>query len=57
MSTLKAQIEAGHYINDSQDIRDLIRREQKPRTQIEAIRAALMKAKTSAEPRPQTLRC
>ena len=34
---VKAQINAGHYTNDSECIRDLIRREQERRAEIEAI--------------------
>ena len=49
---VKAQITAGHYTNDSEYIRDLIRREQERSAQIEAIRAALIEGETSGEPRP-----
>lgn len=49
---IKAQIDAGHYTNDSEYIRDLIRREQEHSTNIEAIRAALIEGETSGEPRP-----
>ena len=48
---VKAQITAGHYTNDSEYIRDLIRREQERSAQIEAIRAALIEGETSGEPR------
>ncbi|RJG15264.1 type II toxin-antitoxin system ParD family antitoxin [Massilia cavernae] len=48
---IKAQIEAGHYTNDSEYIRDLIRREQERRTDIEAIRAALIEGEASGEPK------
>ena len=48
---IKAQIEAGHYTNDSEYIRDLIRREQERSVEIEAIRAALIAGETSGEPR------
>ena len=48
---VKAQIMAGHYTNDSEYIRDLIRREQERSAQIEAIRAALIEGETSGEPR------
>ena len=34
---IKAQISAGHYTNDSEYIRDLIRREQERNTEVEAI--------------------
>ena len=49
---VKAQITAGHYTNDSEYIRDLIRREQERSAQIEAIRAALIEGETSGEPHP-----
>jgi len=49
---IKAQIEAGHYTNDSEYIRDLIRREQERNAEIEAIRAALIEGEASGEPRP-----
>ena len=48
----KAQIEAGHYTNDSEYIRDLIRREQERSAEIESIRAALREGESSGEPRP-----
>ena len=49
---VKAQIMAGHYTNDSEYIRDLIRREQERSAQIEATRAALIEGETGGEPRP-----
>jgi antitoxin ParD1/3/4 len=49
---IKAQIDAGHYTNDSEYIRDLIRREQERSGQVEAIRAALLEGEASGEPRP-----
>ena len=52
---VKAQITAGHYTNDSEYIRDLIRREQERSAQIEAIRAALIEGETSGEPGPFNL--
>lgn len=51
-SWIKAQIEAGHYTNDSEYIRDLIRREQERSAEVEAIRAALIEGEASGEPRP-----
>ncbi len=47
---VKSQIDAGHYTNDSEFIRDLIRREQERSVEIEAIRAALMVGEESGEP-------
>lgn len=49
---IKAQIEAGHYTNDSEYIRDLIRREQERSAEIEAVRAALVEGEASGEPIP-----
>jgi len=37
---IKAQVEGGHYTNDSEYIRDLIRREQELGAEIEKIRSA-----------------
>ena len=48
---VKSQINAGHYTNDSECIRDLIRREQERSAEIEAIRAALIDGEASGEPR------
>lgn len=47
---VKAQINAGHYTNDSEYIRDLIRREQERTAETEAIRAALIEGEASGEP-------
>ena len=49
-SWIKAQIEAGHYTNDSEYIRDLIRREQERNGELEIIRAALLEGEASGEP-------
>ena len=49
---VKAQIDAGHYTNDSEYIRDLIRREQERSFEIEGIRAALIEGEASGEPMP-----
>jgi antitoxin ParD1/3/4 len=51
-SWIKAQIDAGQYTNDSEYIRDLIRREQERSVELEAIRAALLEGESSGEPRP-----
>jgi antitoxin ParD1/3/4 len=51
-SWIKAQIDAGHYTNDSEYIRDLIRREQERSIELDAIRAALIEGESSGEPRP-----
>jgi len=47
---VKAQIQAGHYTNDSEYIRDLIRREQERVGQLEAVRAALIEGENSGAP-------
>ena len=49
---IKAQIDAGHYTNDSEYIRDLIRREQERSAGIEAVRSALIEGEASGEPLP-----
>ena len=47
---IAAQIEAGSYTNDSEAIRDLIRREQERSFAIDAIREALIEGEQSGEP-------
>lgn len=47
---IKAQIAAGHYTNDSEYIRDLIRREQERSADTDAIRIALAEGEVSGEP-------
>lgn len=47
---IAAQIAAGHYTNDSETIRDLIRREQERSLEIENIRHALIEGEQSGEP-------
>lgn len=49
---IAAQIAAGHYTNDSEAIRDLIRREQERSGEVEAVRAALIEGENSGEPEP-----
>ncbi|MGE3692624.1 MAG: type II toxin-antitoxin system ParD family antitoxin [Novosphingobium sp.] len=49
---IAAQIAAGCYTNDSEAIRDLIRREQARSAEIEAIRQALIEGEESGEPEP-----
>lgn len=46
------QIAAGSYTNDSEAIRDLIRREQERGAEIEALRRALIEGEESGEPKP-----
>jgi antitoxin ParD1/3/4 len=47
---IKAQVDAGNYTNDSEYIRDLIRREQERSAQIESVRASLIEGEASGEP-------
>ena len=49
---IKAQITAGQFTNDSEYIRDLIRRDQASQADIEAIRAALIEGEESGRPQP-----
>ena len=49
---IKARIAAGEFTNDSEYIRDLIRRDQAGKTELEKIRAALIEAEESGEPQP-----
>ena len=48
---IKTQIEAGGFTNDSEYIRDLIRRDQARQSDIAAIRAELIKGEESGKPR------
>ncbi len=47
---IKSHIDAGHYTNDSEYIRDLIRREQERTAEVDAIRQALIEGENSGEP-------
>ena len=49
---IKARIAAGEYTNDSEYVRDLIRRDQARNGDIEAIRSELIKGEESGEPQP-----
>lgn len=49
---IAAQIDAGSYTNDSEAIRDLIRREQERSLEIESIRQALIEGEQSGAPEP-----
>ena len=49
---IKSQIKAGEFTNDSEYIRDLIRRDQTSQADIEDIRAALIEGEESGEPQP-----
>jgi antitoxin ParD1/3/4 len=47
---IKGQISAGKFTNDSEYIRDLIRRDQAYSSDVELIRAALIEGEESGEP-------
>jgi len=49
---IKAQIAAGQFTNDSEYVRDLIRRDQASQADLAAIRAALIEGEDSGEPQP-----
>jgi antitoxin ParD1/3/4 len=49
---IAAQIDAGSYTNDSEAIRDLIRREQERGAAMETLRQALIEGEHSGEPEP-----
>lgn len=49
---IKAQISAGKFTNDSEYIRDLIRRDQANSADIETIRVALVEGEVSGDPQP-----
>ena len=49
---IKSQIAAGQFTNDSEYVRDLIRRDQASQADIEAIRAALIEGEESGESQP-----
>lgn len=49
---IESQIVAGYYTNDSEAIRDLIRRKKERSFEIETIRQALIEGEQSGEPEP-----
>ena len=49
---IKAQIEGGDFTNNSEYFRDLIRRDQARKSEIDAIRGELIKGEQSGEPQP-----
>lgn len=49
---IAAQVAAGQYTNDSEAIRDLIRREQERGLELDAIRQALIEGERSGAPEP-----
>ena len=48
---ISSQVHAGRFTNDSELIRDLIRREQERIDQIEKVRQALIEGENSGKPR------
>ena len=49
---VKSQINAGGFTNDSEYIRDLIRRDQARNAEFDAVRSELIKGEQSGEPQP-----
>lgn len=49
---VKAQIESGHFGNDSEYIRDLIRRDQRAKERLADLRQALADGESSGTPKP-----
>ena len=49
---VKAQIESGHFGNDSEYIRDLIRRDQQAKQRLAMLRQALVEGESSGNPNP-----
>lgn len=47
---ITTQVQAGRFTNDSELIRDLIRREQERNTEVESVRQALVEGERSGEP-------
>jgi len=48
---ISTQVESGRFTNDSELIRDLIRREQERTADLDALRQALLEGERSGEPR------
>ncbi len=49
---VKGQVESGHFGNDSEYIRDLIRRDQQTKERLATLRQALIEGESSGEPKP-----
>ena len=49
---VKVQIKSGHFANDSEYIRDLIRRDQQAKERLATLRQALAEGESSGEPKP-----
>jgi antitoxin ParD1/3/4 len=52
---VKSRIESGHFGNDSEYIRDLIRRDQQAQERLALLRQALVEGESSGEPGPLDL--
>lgn len=51
-SWVKDQIESGHFGNDSEYIRDLIRRDQQAKERLATLRQGLAEGESSGKPKP-----
>ncbi|MBS3820319.1 MAG: type II toxin-antitoxin system ParD family antitoxin [Phycisphaerae bacterium] len=49
---VKSQIASGHFGNDSEYIRDLIRRDQQAKERLATLRQALAEGESSGQPKP-----
>ena len=49
---IKSQIKAGVFTDDSDYVRDLIRRDQEHNARMQTVRAELIKGEASGEPQP-----
>ncbi|WP_421855847.1 type II toxin-antitoxin system ParD family antitoxin [Marinomonas sp.] len=49
---VKSQIESGHFGNDSEYIRDLIRKDQQAKERLAILRQALVEGESSGESKP-----
>ena len=49
---VKGQIESGHFGNDSEYIRDLIRRDQQAKERLAMLGQALVEGESSGKPKP-----
>lgn len=49
---VKGQVESGHFGNDSEYIRHLIRRDQQAQERLGALRQALLEGESSGKPKP-----
>lgn len=49
---VKGQIESGHFGNDSEYIRDLIRRDQQSKERLATLRQVLVEGESGGKPKP-----